>query len=371
LTHRESNQEDTMRKSIALFPFALLTIAAAPAAAQEAPLVLFCKGQCVGIDEAGKRVPVNKGTRLAPGLRLETGPDSYMQVRIGSDTACGIGENARVRFDRRVADRDIVMLDQGRIRLVGGEAIGRPATRPVELRTVEGNLMLRSADIEVKALPKTSDALPAPMLVKLNVGDARLGDLPVTRDAVQGVVGGKVLDRAIPIGDIALTTPRRDVATTAPSGAAVQPPAPTLVALPVANLPVTEVKPIATPLPVSPALTNSTLAGVMQGPVALASTGKSIAGVTPPPQPAIAPNVYQAAIVPASTLILATPITTSTGTKTTLNTIATTIQTAPTTTTSSTTTAPLSTTLTLQPTTTTTTSTTSILSPKLTTTILR
>src|SRR5512134_218657 len=122
-----------MRKSTALIPLALLTIAAFPAAAQEMPRVLFCMGQCFGVDDAGNRVPVNKGTRLAPGLRLETGPDSYAQVKLGADTACGIGERSRVRFDHRALDRDVVILDQGRIRLIGGEAIGRPGLRPVEL----------------------------------------------------------------------------------------------------------------------------------------------------------------------------------------------------------------------------------------------
>ena len=180
-----------MRKSTALIPLALLAIAAFPVAAQEMPRVLFCMGQCFGVDEAGQRVPVTKGTRLAPGLRLETGPDSYAQVKIGADTACGIGERSRVRFDHRVLDRDVVILDEGRIRLIGGEAIGRPGLRPVELQTADGKFDLRSADIEVKTLPKTADAPQAPTLVKLNVGEARLGDIPMTKEAVQGVVGGQ------------------------------------------------------------------------------------------------------------------------------------------------------------------------------------
>ena len=86
-----------MRKPTVLLPLALLTLTALPAAAQEMPLVLFCQGQCFGIDEAGGRVPATKGTRLAPGLRLETGADSYAQVKLGPDTACAIGEAFRIQ----------------------------------------------------------------------------------------------------------------------------------------------------------------------------------------------------------------------------------------------------------------------------------
>jgi hypothetical protein len=243
-----------MRKSTALIPLALLTIAAFPVAAQEMPRVLFCMGQCFGVDEAGKRVPVTKGTRLAPGLRLETGPDSYAQVKLGADTACGIGERSRVRFDHRALDRDVVILDQGRIRLIGGEAIGRPGLRPVELHTADGKFDLKSADIEVKTLPKTADAPQAPTLVKLNIGEARLGEVPMNKEAVQGVVGGKILDRAIAIGEIALPTPRREAApvkTGESTTPAVRQP---FVPLPVANLPATEFKPIAEPVKVSTAI---------------------------------------------------------------------------------------------------------------------
>ena len=351
-----------MRKMTALLPLALLTLAAFPAAAQDMPRVLFCMGQCFGVDEAGTRVPVTKGTQLAPGLRLETGPDSYAQVKIGPDTACGIGESARVRFDRRNLDRDVVILDQGRIRMVGGEAIGRPATRPVELHTTEGNFVLRSADIEVKMLPKTGDALPAQTLVKLNVGEARLGDLQVTKDAVQGIVGGKILDKVIPIGDIALPTPRRDPAPAGPGGVSGQPVRPPLVALPVINLPATEPRPFTTPIAVSPAIVSPELIW------STLPTLTTMRVMAPPPPP----------VVPASDLILAQPIELSIGT-TSLNTIAKSIQNievsrTPTTSTSTTQTttlaAPLTTTLTLQQSTLST-GTTSILSPRQTTTISR
>ena len=360
-----------MRKSTALIPIALLTIAAFPVAAQEMPRVLFCMGQCFGVDEAGQRVPVTKGTRLAPGLRLETGPDSYAQVKLGADTACGIGERSRVRFDQRVRDRDVVILDQGRIRLIGGEAIGRPGLRPVELHTADGKFDLRSADIEVKTLPKTADAPQAPTLVKLNLGEARLGEVAMTKEGVQGIVGGKILERAIPIGEIALPTPRREAAPVKPGESTTPAVRQPFVPLPVANLPATEFKPIAEPIKlstaiISPELANSSL--LIQSPT-LSTTAVSTVLLSDPAQtfqPKVAP-------VPSSMLVTAAPIQTSLGT-TSLNNIASNLQSTTSSTTSTTTTlsAPsiTTTTFTFQPVTTTSTSST-LLSPKTMTTTIR
>jgi hypothetical protein len=254
-----------------LIPIAMLSFAF-QATAQEMPRLLFCTGQCFGVDKNGDRIPVTKGTELAPGLRLETGPNSYAQVKFGPDNACGIGENARVRFESRPGERDVVFLDQGRIRMIGGELIGRPGTPPVELRTVEGTIVLRSADIEVKTLPKSVDAQPALTLVKLNVGDARLGDLPVSRDGVQGIAGGKILDRAIPIGDIALPTLVREPAPSGPGGVTERAERPPFLTLPVVGLPVAELKPITEAVLLSPAIVSQTL------PVLTTSTTTTFSG---------------------------------------------------------------------------------------------
>lgn len=307
-----------MRKSTALIPLALLTIAAFPVAAQEMPRVLFCMGQCFGVDDAGNRVPATKGTRLAPGLRLETGPDSYAQVKLGADTACGIGERSRVRFDHRALDRDVVILDQGRIRLIGGEAIGRPGLRPVELHTADGKFDLKSADIEVKTLPKTADAPQAPTLVKLNIGEARLGEVPMNKEAVQGVVGGKILDRAIAISEIALPTPRREAAPVKPGESTTPAVRQPFIAQPVANLPLTEFKPIAEPVKVSTAIISPELAksSLLTVSPTLTKTEMSTLLISDPAQ-TIKPYVPP---VTSNQLVLAYPITTSTGT-TSLNTI--------------------------------------------------
>jgi hypothetical protein len=320
-----------VNKPTVLLPIAALLLAAFQAAAQDAslPRVLFCAGQCYGVAENGERVPVTKGTELAPGLKLETGPGSYLQVKLGPDNAAGIGENARVRFEPRTGGRDVVVLDQGRIRMIGGDLVGRPGARPVELRTTEGTLVLRNADIEVKSLPKV-DARPGPTLVKLNVGDARIGDLPVSRDVVQGLEGGKILDRAISIGDIALRAPVVEPATTgrdAPTEAKTP-----LLSIPVATLPVFESRPIVTdPVNLSPAIEVPTLPGFTRptGTTAVSSTTTTLST-----RPATTLSTT-ALIKPvlASDLILAQPLDTG-GSRTSLTTIAKDIQAAPTTTTS-------------------------------------
>ena len=296
-----------------------------------------------------------------------------MQIKIGPDTACGIGEKARVRFDRSVRDRDVVILDEGRIRVIGGEAIGRPATRPVELQTVEGNFLLRSADIEVKTLPKTGDVAPALTLVKLNVGDARFGGLPVTTDAVHGIVGGKIIDRVIPIGDIALPAPRRDPAPAGPDAAAGRFASPPIAALPIIDLPATEPRPFTTPIALSPAIVSPEYSRTTQLTPGQAVSGTDFMSHTLVFQPVTNSQIAKAPVVPASTLILAYPITTPTGT-TSLNTIATKLQTSATTSTTTTMTtlsAPLTTTMTLQqPAITSTSTPTSFLSPRITTTSL-
>jgi len=349
-----------MRKSTALIPLALLVMAAFPVAAQEMPRVLFCMGQCFGVDEAGKRVPVTKGTRLAPGLRLETGPDSYAQVKIGTDTACGIGERSRVRFDHRVLDRDVVILDQGRIRLIGGEAIGRPGLRPVELQTADGKFDLRSADIEVKTLPKTADAPQAPTLVKLNIGEARLGDIPMTKESVQGVVGGKILERTIAIGEIALPTPRQ-VAPAKPGEATTPAVRQPFVPLPVANLPATEFKPLPEPIKISTAIISPDSLRIES--VTLSKTAMSTLLISDPAQ-TIKPYSMP---VDSAMLVNAYPIPTATG-STSLNTISKQLQTTvPTSTSTTTITAPLTQqVIFMAPTQTTTTLTSPVFSPKFT-----
>lgn len=356
-----------MRKPTVLLPLALLTLIAFPAAAQEMPRVLFCMGQCFGVDEAGTRVPVTKGTQLAPGLRLETGPDSYAQVKLGPDTACAIGERSRVRFDHRVRDRDVVILDQGRIRLIGGEAIGRPGLRPVELHTADGKFDLKSADIEVKSLPKTADAPAAPTLVKLNVGEARLGDLPMSKEAVQGISGGKILERAIPIGDIALAP--RQVAPVKPG----EPTAPS-VRQPSFTLPVTGVKtvefaPLPEPVKVSTAIVSPELASS-----SLLKVGTTLSGMEKVTllnsDPALTVKAYTPP-VDSAMLLKSAPIDIGTGT-TSLSSLSKELQlvqkTGTTSTTSTTTTQLLKQTSTLQTTSTTLTKQTSVLSPKTSTT---
>src|SRR6267378_6743073 len=215
-----------MRTPFLLLPIAFTALASMPAAAQEAPRVIFCMGSCSAVDQNGVRTPAPKGTTLGEGQRLETGAGAYAQLKLGQDAALGVGERAQVRFDQRsVRDRDLVMLDQGRIRMVGGEAIGKAATRALELRTPDGTFVLRSPDVEMRR----SQAVGGPSLtvVKVNAGDARLlnpqGGSVISKAGVQGVTAGKIVtDRPISIADVALQQPRRGVAATTTAVASIQ-----------------------------------------------------------------------------------------------------------------------------------------------------
>ena len=202
-----------MRPALKNLPLPLLLRAALPAAAQEAPRVLFCSGACFAVDATGVRTPAPKGTELAPGQRLETGPNAYAQVRMGRDAAVGIGEQARVAFQGNG-----INLDEGRVRLIGGAALGHPGAAPVELRTGDGTLVLRSPDVEVRKAPVPGTDT-AQTLVKLNSGDAGLrsgqGQISLPRQNVQAIAAGKLVAGA-PVAPSALAPSRRPVLASAP-----------------------------------------------------------------------------------------------------------------------------------------------------------
>jgi len=185
-----------------------------PVAAQEAPRVIFCMGQCTAIDEKGIRTPAPKGTQLRENQRLETGPGTYAQLKVGPNVALGVGESAQLRFDQKsVRGGDVVFLDQGRIRMLDGATIGRPGPRTLELRTTDGNFALKGADVEVKTPPRSASGASSLTFVKLNVGDARLlnpqGQIAVARDGVKGFTGGKAItDKSISAAEVAMTPAR-------------------------------------------------------------------------------------------------------------------------------------------------------------------
>jgi hypothetical protein len=192
-------------------------------------LVIFCTGQCFAVDQSGVRTPAPKGTTLREGQRLETGPGAYAQLKLGPDAALAVAERAQVRFDQRsVPDRDVVYLDQGRIRMLSGEALGGPEKREVELRTTDGIFALRGADIELRKPPVSASGDSGLTIVNLNAGDARLlnpgGEIAIAKGGVQGFTAGKVVtDKPISLADVALAPSRPGVAAIAPAAPASTP----------------------------------------------------------------------------------------------------------------------------------------------------
>jgi hypothetical protein len=245
-----------------------------PVMAQDAPRVIFCKGECFAVDARGIRTTAPKGTQLREGQRIETGPGAYVQLKLGPDAALGVSERARVRFDQRsFRDRNLVMLDQGRIRIVAGEAIGKLATRALELRTSDGTFTLRNVDIEVKK-PDTAATGSSLTYMKLNAGDARLqsgptGDIAIDKQGVQGITSGKLITgKPIPVTEIAL----------APAPTPAVPAAPAPVA-PISSPPI-----ITTFSPVLPSPTFSF------APIVPAGYGVPVAALTPLVQPKPVPT---------------------------------------------------------------------------------
>ena len=231
---------------------------AMPAVAQYAPRVIFCTGSCFAVDQNGVRTPAPKGTELREGQRLETGPGGYAQVKLSQETAFAVAERAQVRVDQKSA-RDVVILDQGRIRVVGVEAIGKPEKRAVELRTPDGTFALRGADIEAERQPLATATDASFTVVKLNAGAARLlnpeGGIAIAKDAVQGFTAGKIVTtRPVSVTDIALT--RIGVGATAPAAPV---PAP-IRDLPLLSVPPSILQPTSTLtlIPLSPTITTST-----------------------------------------------------------------------------------------------------------------
>ena len=212
-----------MRAPFLLLPISLMTLASMPVAAQEAPRVIFCTGQCFAVDQRGVRTPAPKGTTLREGQGLETGPGAYAQLKLGPDASLAVAERAQVRFDQRsVRDRDVVFLDQGRIRMLSGVALGRPEKRELQLRTADGVFALHGADIELRKPPVSATSGPGLTIVNLNAGDARLmnpgGEIAIAKGGVQGFMGGKVVaDKPVSLADVALAPSRTGVAAIAPA----------------------------------------------------------------------------------------------------------------------------------------------------------
>jgi hypothetical protein len=278
-------------------PLSLALLASFPALAQDAPKVIFCSGSCFAVDANGIRTPAPKGTELRADQRFETGPGAYAQVKLGPEAAMALGDGARVRFDQKnFRDRLIVSLDVGRMRMIGGEAIGKPMTRPVELHTADGAFVLRNADIEVKK-SGTANTASALTIMKVNAGDARLRSGPretlVPKQGVQGFSAGKPITRPIAITEIALTPPPTRAVTPSP------------ITQPVAIVP----------------LPNLAVATSLRGDLALAPTvqplPRTVTGVQPgsiPVETALKPPLSRGEIIPT------TPIITPTGEVRTLST---------------------------------------------------
>jgi hypothetical protein len=324
-----------MRSPLLLISLAGLAIHAPLVAAQEAPRVLFCAGQCTAVDQKGVRTPAPKGTQLRPGQRLETGPGSYAQLKIGQG-AVGIGEQARLGLDA-AGGADVVTLERGRVRVLDGESFGGiGSARSLQLRTPDGNLNLRGADIEVRGVSRAEQG-EAMTLVKLNAGDARLvslqGDVALKTDSVQSLSGGTLTARTFPVTAIAPIAPATTgrTPTTAPLTAPLTLPPVVLSIAPTFTMP-------ARVDPTLPANTVPKLGNPASPPVLTLSDALAGLPVKDPTTDQTVPLATAYKNVTSPSLTTTTPTTTAT----TTTTAATTFTIAPTTTTTNNTIATIS-----------------------------
>jgi hypothetical protein len=186
-----------MHTPFPLLPLILALAAPLAATAQDNPRVLFCSGGCFAVDAKGVRTPAPKGTPLQPGQHLETAAGGYAQVKMSPSTAIGVSASSSV-----VVTPTSIVLNEGRVRVVGGEAFGKLAPSAVLARTNDSTLTLRNADVELK----TGSGPAAPTLVKLNAGDARIGDTILNKEIVQRVSGNKIIEGTVPVTEIAPPT---------------------------------------------------------------------------------------------------------------------------------------------------------------------
>jgi hypothetical protein len=316
-----------LRISAAFALFAPLPVLAQVAIAPiDLPKVIFCSGQCFAVDDKGVRTPVTKGTLLREGQRLETGPGAYAQLKVGQAAELAVSERGRVSFDQKsVGGRDLVVLDQGRIRMIAGDAMGKTATRALELRTADGTFALKGADVEVKKLGTTASNLT---FVKVNNGNASLrsgqGEITIPKEAVQGVTGGKVVaDRTFSLNEVALPPTQGTKPAIGPGST-----------LTISPAPVAGVTRTPFPIVVGPVATTSTLVEIQGKIIGACLTCQVL------PPPTIPNPVLKTGTVTSSTTTSQPALTTET-LNTTLNVIL-----APTTTFTTTTTSPTTTTIT-------------------------
>lgn len=208
--------------------------------AQDAPRVLFCSGPCFAVDAQGARAPVAKGSLISPGQRLETGPGSYAQVKLGR-AGLGIAENSRVRFEPGA-----ITLDQGRLRAVTGTSPFMPISTLPPIRTPDGDLALKSGDIEIKKTVEPGT------LVKLNAGDATVrgnqGELPLPKEGLHSLQGGRPLPAAAGMSrELVLTSVRKAPEAARPGAGAPPVVTPPRALPPVAIAPRTPVQPLSVP----------------------------------------------------------------------------------------------------------------------------
>lgn len=143
-----------------------LGFALSAAVAQEGATVLFSQSGVQIVDAAGRARPAQKGERLQTGERLVTPANGISQIRLPDGSLVGLRPASELAFNMAPpADGSApsLSLQQGAVRVIGGELMNRRQGPDILLKTPQSAVELRGADIEaavVKGGPAGNAARP-------------------------------------------------------------------------------------------------------------------------------------------------------------------------------------------------------------------
>ncbi|CAG0950614.1 hypothetical protein RHDC4_00052 [Rhodocyclaceae bacterium] len=160
------------------------TLACIGAFAQEGAQVLFSNGSLTVIDAGGNQRVAKQGDMLLPGDRLVTPPGVLAQIKLPDGAMVSARPESELRLERMGAnaDRTVLQLNQGNVRVLNVDAPPGIVTRPVEVVTSTSTLQLTRGDGESILVKPGGRAEPG-TYNRVQVGEAVMrtaaGSLPL------------------------------------------------------------------------------------------------------------------------------------------------------------------------------------------------
>jgi hypothetical protein len=147
-----------MKKSLCMFATTALLSAitlGTPASAVEIGRVLFANGDVRILATDGGSRAAKRGEAVQTGERMVTGNGALGQVRMRDGARVGVRGDSKVFFEpaNTVGSKvQQLVLESGNVRVLNIAQQGKPALKPVEIKTPGGNLLMQGADVVVAKL---------------------------------------------------------------------------------------------------------------------------------------------------------------------------------------------------------------------------